>query len=291
MMEAALIAYCGINCNICHSHLRKNNRCPGCRERKPGKLEKCVIKRCEERQTSESGYCYECRKFPCRRIRQIDERYRRNAEISNIGNLETIRDKGEAFLLKREEARWKCPQCGMVMGNNGICLSCGYGKLKKTPWVPIPLERITPEALIAPCGMNCALCSNFLSMKYDLRKTGVMKAYCNGCRPRGKNCAFMKRSCDLIGEGKIAFCYDCKDFPCGRLKRLDNRYSTKYHMSMIENLTFIKEKGMEKFLEKEAKKWKCPECGGVVCCHNGVCYSCELEKLKNKKKKYSWADD
>jgi len=42
-------------------------------------------------------------------------------------------------------------------------------------------------------------------------------------------------------------------------------------MSMIENLEFIREYGMKKFLEKEGAKWKCPECGGEICCHNGLC--------------------
>jgi hypothetical protein len=142
------------------------------------------------------------------------------------------------------------------------------------------------EILIAPCGMNCALCGNYRAMKNDLRKAGIFKAYCAGCRPRGKNCAFMKKNCELLGEGKVQFCFECPDFPCLRLKHLDKRYSTKYHMSMIENLNCIKEKGMDKFLKKEEKKWKCPKCGGVICCHNGICYTCELAKLKTKKKKY-----
>jgi hypothetical protein len=145
--------------------------------------------------------------------------------------------------------------------------------------------------LVAPCGMNCGVCSSYLAMKNDLKKTGIMKTYCAGCRPRGKNCAFMKKNCDLIGEGKIQYCYECDTFPCRRLKALDKRYRTKYHMSMIENLQFIKAYNMKKFLEKEEEKWKCPECGGTICCHNGICYNCGLEDLKEKKKKYRWTDD
>jgi len=57
---------------------------------------------------------------------------------------------------------------------------------------------------------------------------------------------------------------------------------------MIENLEFVQKNGIERFLEKEAEKWHCPECGGVICCHNGICYSCGLEKLKQKKRKYRW---
>jgi hypothetical protein len=61
-------------------------------------------------------------------------------------------------------------------------------------------------------------------------------------------------------------------------------------MSMIENLEYIKEHGMEKFLEKEEKKWRCPGCGGRISCHNGLCLNCDLEKLK-KNKKYRWGEE
>jgi hypothetical protein len=38
-------------------------------------------------------------------------------------------------------------------------------------------------------------------------------------------------------------------------------------------------------LEVQAQKWRCPTCGDVVCCHNGLCFRCDLEKLRAKKKK------
>ena len=92
------------------------------------------------------------------------------------------------------------------------------------------------EDLIAPCGMNCVLCVSYLAMKNDLKKKGFRKKYCAGCLPRGKNCVFMKEHCDLVGKGLVRFCYECQNFPCRRLKALNKRYQTKYHMSMIENL-------------------------------------------------------
>jgi hypothetical protein len=145
------------------------------------------------------------------------------------------------------------------------------------------------EVLIAPCGMNCALCASYLAMEYDLKNQGIMKSYCAGCRPRGKNCAFMKKSCEKLGKGLVKYCYECRDFPCRRLKHLDERYRMNYHMSMIENLNYIKENGMKKFLEKETEKWRCPECGGTISCHSGLCFKCDLEKLKNRKaRRYMW---
>jgi hypothetical protein len=59
---------------------------------------------------------------------------------------------------------------------------------------------------------------------------------------------------------------------------------------MIDNLEFIKEEGIKTFLEQQADKWECPKCGGVICCHNGICFNCGLDKLREKKRKYMWED-
>jgi hypothetical protein len=120
------------------------------------------------------------------------------------------------------------------------------------------------EQLIAPCGMNCCLCINYQSMKNDLKSRGVRKKYCPGCNPRGENCVYMGDQCELLAKGKIRFCYEYEVFPCKRLKTMNKRYRTKYHMSMIENLEFIRDNSIELFLKGEEIKWLCHECGGVI---------------------------
>jgi hypothetical protein len=50
----------------------------------------------------------------------------------------------------------------------------------------------------------------------------------------------------------------------------------------------MKKNGIEVFLEEEAANWRCPVCGGVICCHNGLCYNCDLDRLRQKKHKYRW---
>lgn len=143
------------------------------------------------------------------------------------------------------------------------------------------------EKLIAPCGMNCSLCIAFQFWEKDLNKKGFHKKYCPGCIPRGENCTHMGNQCALIGKGLVRFCFECEVFPCKRLKALDKRYRINYHMSMIENLVFIKEHGIEKFLVKQEEKWRCPECEKLICAHNGLCLNCNLEKLQLNKK-YRW---
>jgi hypothetical protein len=146
------------------------------------------------------------------------------------------------------------------------------------------------EELIAPCGINCGICSAYLALTSDIRSRGIKLTYCAGCRPRRKNCAFIKKRCDRLQDNRVQYCYECEDFPCRNLKHIDKRYREYYRMSMIANLEYIRKNGMERFLKKEAEKWRCPECGGVICCHNDICYSCGLEKLREKKQLYRWED-
>jgi hypothetical protein len=144
--------------------------------------------------------------------------------------------------------------------------------------------------LIAPCGMNCALCSRYLAFKNDLKSKGINHTYCMGCRQQDKICSCIKKKCDLVYKDNIKFCFECDDFPCKKINQLDVRYKKFYRMSEIDNLNFIKEFGMKKFLGQQEKKWKCQKCGELICCHNGICYNCEQDKIKNKKRRLRWED-
>ena len=131
-------------------------------------------------------------------------------------------------------------------------------------------ERMN-ATLIAPCGMNCGICIAFFGYTVAGKKR---KHSCLGCRVRESQCAFIKKQCDHLATNQIEYCYECTNFPCDNLSRLDTRYRTKYGMSMIENLQSIQTKGIIEFVKNERKRWKCPTCGGMMCVHNSKCYNC-----------------
>ena len=108
------------------------------------------------------------------------------------------------------------------------------------------------KEFVAPCGMNCAVYSAHLALRHDVKSKGIRIPYCEGCRHR--KCAFLKKRCQLLLNKKVSFCYECSDFPCERLKHIDNRYKTHFHMSLISNLEYIKDNGMSKFLNLQQKK-------------------------------------
>jgi len=45
-------------------------------------------------------------------------------------------------------------------------------------------------------------------------------------------------------------------------------------MSMLENLANIRALGLEPFMAADRERWRCPECGGVVCVHKKACLFC-----------------
>jgi len=144
------------------------------------------------------------------------------------------------------------------------------------------------EELVAPCGMNCSVCAAYLAHAHDLRSKGFRMMYCIGCRPRDKSCAFLKKSCDRLRKSQVKYCYECPTFPCARLSALDKRYREQFRMSEIENLHRIRDEGIKAFLRSERKKWRCPKCGGVISCHNGLCFECDIDTLRKKKRPYRW---
>ncbi len=130
--------------------------------------------------------------------------------------------------------------------------------------------RLLPE-LVAPCGIDCGLCIAFFGYTAKGEKR---KQACSGCRLRRSPCAFIKKGCAQLATKKIDYCFECADFPCARLTRLDRRYRRNYGMSPIENLRSIQANGVRQFLKNEKERWKCPNCGGVICVHNKKCYNC-----------------
>jgi hypothetical protein len=126
------------------------------------------------------------------------------------------------------------------------------------------------RSLIAPCGMNCGTCIAYLREKNR----------CPGCRIYSANKAISIQRCIIpkcihLENTHSKFCYDCVKYPCKRLNQLDKRYRTKYNTSFFENLTMIKEKGIDSFLVFEKKRRTCPDCGSVLSVHRNSCLICK----------------
>lgn len=137
--------------------------------------------------------------------------------------------------------------------------------------IPRPKEIkqfLTQEInLAAPCGIYCGFCPSY------------QKGTCFGCKSKDRTqkritkwrckirqCCFEKNGFD--------FCNQCSDFPCVDRRKLDQRYSCKYNVSLIDNLLRIKKIGTKQWLKEQANKWRCPGCGGNICVHERECHDC-----------------
>jgi hypothetical protein len=123
------------------------------------------------------------------------------------------------------------------------------------------------EKMVASCGMNCTYC-------YAHHKK---KKPCLGCRMNDKSKPASCRKCklkDCAIKKNIRFCYECDEYPCIQIKRLDKSYQIRYQESLINNMEVIKSKGMYYYLDFEKKRLKCPKCRGTLNLHHKICSEC-----------------
>lgn len=124
-----LIAPCGMNCGLCIGHLREKRPCGGCfkidDKNKPKVCRSCKIVNCDLLTETKSGFCYDCEKYPCTRLKNLDKRYRTNYGMSMTKNLAYIKDYGLNRFLRKEEDKWKCKVCGAgLCVHRNFCLNC-----------------------------------------------------------------------------------------------------------------------------------------------------------------------
>lgn len=126
---SGMIAPCGMNCGLCIGHLRKKKPCGGCMnkddENKPNQCRTCSVTNCTLLAETKSGFCFECNKYPCQRLKQLDKRYRAKYRMSMFENLSYIQNHGLDAFIASEEKRWACPVCGKgLCVHRDFCLHC-----------------------------------------------------------------------------------------------------------------------------------------------------------------------
>ena len=127
-----------------------------------------------------------------------------------------------------------------------------------------PIETI----MFAPCGMNCKVCY----------KHCYTKKPCDGCLKTDAGKPEHCRKCkikDCVKLKDISFCYECSEYPCKLIKNLEKSYNTRYGASLVENSRFVKENGLDTFMEQQKKRYTCPHCGGIISIHDSECSECQ----------------
>ena len=124
--ERSMIAPCGMNCGSCIGYMRPKNKCPGCWFVDQGKARvHCVIRNCDLLNKTDSKFCFDCQKYPCQRLKQLDKRYKTKYNTSFLDNLMMIKQNGIDYFLNFETERRKCPNCGATLSvHRDTCFNC-----------------------------------------------------------------------------------------------------------------------------------------------------------------------
>ncbi len=118
-------------------------------------------------------------------------------------------------------------------------------------------HRIVMKSLkCGPCGLFCGACG---------------ATDCDGCLSDNiddwvKHCKFRKCS----RERRLDFCCHCIEYPC---KELNDFMTDKWphHWTMKPNLEYIRDNGVEKWIEEQKRVWSCSSCGAEICWYQKRC--------------------
>ncbi|MHC6202479.1 DUF3795 domain-containing protein [Breznakiellaceae bacterium SP9] len=143
-------------------------------------------------------------------------------------------------------------------------------------------DKIEAE-ILAVCGVNCLVCSAYLNKKNA----------CPGCR--AQETEHNRKSCINCAKKKCAFdtglrwCFECGQFPCLKIKRLNKRYGQNYGIDLVQNGLDAR-KDRDSFLSEQRKQFICETCGGIIDRHHQKCSECGGDKRQHDAKSVTAAN-
>jgi hypothetical protein len=111
--------------------------------------------------------------------------------------------------------------------------------------------------------------------------------HCSGCKTDDVfvNCGYCPIRPCARSKG-VEFCIECIEFPCQihhHIKMAADQIPVLKHLkAIVKNQEYIKTHGIEKWLDDQKAKWKCPQCGTRFAWYTEECTSCKRD-LKGMK--------
>jgi len=142
------------------------------------------------------------------------------------------------------------------------------------------------------CGIYCGTCPSYLAplqgdrdrLEKMARDQGrpIEEVVCRGCLSdqvavRCQDCAHGFRAC--ASEQGVTWCFECGEFPCDRLEAFIPVHVVNgviHHERILEHLEFMREHGVEAWVDREDEAGRCPECrepvywSALTCPHCGA---------------------
>lgn len=127
------------------------------------------------------------------------------------------------------------------------------------------------------CGLYCGACSSMLLYDKSLGDKELQDfevdyedSPCAGCA------SGVNPTCEFVlcnQEHNSECCAFCKEFPCEMILKF-SQDEWAHHIDVIDNLTRIKEIGIDAWLSEQEKQWSCPTCGGRTHWYQIKCQHC-----------------
>ena len=149
---------------------------------------------------------------------------------------------------------------------------------------------IDPQKLTGICGLYCGDCPYYLAhrlgdgeqLKALSRASGLpaQELRCDGClservAPDCRECRHGFRACSA--EHGVTWCFECSEFPCARLEDFSTRHvvgGIRHHEKVIEDLSFMREHGVDAWAGQQEHRSDCPVCGWQGYWFSKECAAC-----------------
>lgn len=144
-------------------------------------------------------------------------------------------------------------------------------------------DREIDASLAAVCGAYCGACPVYRAWaEQDLPAlealakalgTTTDRLACTGCRTPAAFC--FGGDCEIktcAQRRGVAFCPDCTDYPCDRIRRFEG--VAAYRVTMRRDADRLHEAGVTVWLREEDAHWRCSACGAKVAAGVDACPKC-----------------
>ena len=121
------------------------------------------------------------------------------------------------------------------------------------------------------CGLFCGTCQMFPEYCDGCLSDRVF-SYCVQCRHGFRDCA---------KEHQVTWCWECTAFPCERLEGFSKEHIVNgicHHEHVIEDLQYMKEHGVEAWVQMQEQTHRCSTCGTLMHWFEPNCQKCGISK-------------
>lgn len=144
-------------------------------------------------------------------------------------------------------------------------------------------DRQIDASLAGICGAYCGACPVYRAWADQDRprlealaaalRTTPDRLVCTGCRTAAALCfggdCEVKRCAEHRG---VAFCMDCADYPCNRIRR--SRIGEPYRQLLSRDAARLHGSGVTAWLRDEDAHWRCSRCDAPVAAGIDICPRC-----------------